>query len=263
MDLGLAGARVLVTAASQGLGAATAEAFSAEGAQVVINSRNADTLQATADRIQAVTGHTVHALAADVADNAAAAAMVEAAVGMLGGLDILVTNAGGPPAGGFDAFDQGQWESAVQLTFLSAVNLIRCALPHLRQSERAAVLTVTSISAKQPINNLTLSNSIRPAVVGLTKTLADEIGPAGVRVNSILPGVTDTERVVSLMQSRAEQNDTDPDTEYERAAQANPVRRIGNPTEFAKVAVFLCSPAASFVTGVAIPVDGGASRSIL
>lgn len=263
MDLGLNNARVVVTAASQGLGAATALQFSREGAHVAINSRSGDKLQATAASIQHETGNPVFAIAADVTDNAASIDMIARSVEQLGGLDVLVTNAGGPPAGTFDDFDQATWETATQLNFLSAVNLIRAALPHLRESSRAAILTVTSISAKQPIDNLILSNTVRPAVLGLTKSLAHELGPDGIRVNSILPGITDTDRVQHLMESRAQTNNTTPDEERQKAGAGLPLRRIGEPGEFANVAVFLCSPAASFVTGVALQVDGGAIGSLL
>lgn len=263
MDLGLQGAKVLVTAASQGLGAATARRFSLEGAGIVINSRTLEKLQNTASRINQETGNPVFTLAGDVANAKVAESMVNNAAEMLGGLDILVTNAGGPPAGTFTDFDMEDWEQATHLSFLSHVSLIRAALPHLRNSTRAAVLAITSMSVKQPVDGLILSNAVRPAAVGLTKSLSLELGPEGIRVNSILPGITDTERVVDLMQGRAERNNTTPDAEREKAASDIPLRRIGTPEEFANVAVFLCSPAAGFVTGVALPVDGGAIKATL
>ncbi|RMG89387.1 MAG: SDR family oxidoreductase [Chloroflexi bacterium] len=262
MDLGLQGAKVLVTAASEGLGAATALQFALEGAQVVISSRNLEKLQKTAAEINEQSGAAVFTIAADVTDIEATQKMVRNAAEMLGGLDIVVTNAGGPPAGVFTNFDLQNWQEATQLTLLSAVNIIRETLPYLRQSKRAAILTITSIAAKQPVDNLTLSNAIRPAVVGLTKTLSQELGPEGIRVNSILPGITDTSRVKHLMQTRAKKNGTTVDEEYQRASANIPLRRIGQPDEFARAAVFLCSPAASFITGVALTVDGGATKSI-
>ena len=263
MDLGLRGARVLVTGASRGLGAATARRFSLEGAVVVISSRNLESLQDTAAHIVAETGNSVFTHAGDVSDDEAVKRLVRNTVDSLGGLDILVTNAGGPPAGQFDDFDLPDWERAVRLNFLSAVNLIHAALPHLRQSSRAAILTITSVSAKQPIDNLTLSNTIRPAVIGLTKTLSLELGPEGIRVNSILPGTTDTERIVELMESRSKKSGLTVEQEYDRAAQAIPLRRIGKPEEFANAAVFLCSPAASFINGVSLPVDGGSIQATM
>jgi 3-oxoacyl-[acyl-carrier protein] reductase len=263
MELGLQGARVLVTAASQGLGAATARQFSLEGAQVVISSRNLNKLQETAAAINRESGNPVFTHAADVTDSAAVTRLISNSADMLGGLDILVTNAGGPPTGTFDKFDIGDWEQATQLTLLSAVNLIHAALPYLRQSSRAAILTITSIAAKQPVSNLSLSNVLRPAVVGLTKTLSQELGGDGIRVNSILPGITDTERVAYLAQSRASQNNTTVEQEYAKMGQDIPLGRIGRADEFSNAAVFLCSPAAGFITGVSLLVDGGASKATL
>lgn len=257
MDLGLRGARVLVTAASQGLGAATARRFSLEGAQVVINSRDLGKLQDTAARIVAESGNRVYTQAGDVSAVGTAEKIVNNAAEALGGLDILVTNSGGPPAGTFDDFGLDAWEQATQLLLYSSVGLIKAALPHLRQSQRAAILTITSVAVKQPIDGLTLSNAIRPAVIGLTKTLSLEMGPEGIRVNSILPGTTETERIDHLMQARATRNHTSPEQEREKTANGIPLRRIGTPEEFANVAVFLCSPAAGYITGVSLPVDGG------
>jgi 3-oxoacyl-[acyl-carrier protein] reductase len=257
MDLGLKGARVLVTAASRGLGAATARRFSLEGARVVISSRSHHALQATAASIVEESGNPVYTHTADMTDTAAVERLARNAADMLNGLDVLVINAGGPPAGSFDDFDTVAWESAAQLTLLSAVTLTRAALPHLRHSRRAAILAVVSTAARQPIANLTLSNVLRPAVVGLTKTLALELGAEGIRVNSILPGLTDTERVGELMGARAAKNSSTPEVELEKATADIPLRRAGTPEEFANAAVFLCSPAAGFITGVALPVDGG------
>lgn len=261
MDLGLRGAKVLVTAASSGLGAATARRFSMEGAQVVINSRSLDKLQATAKAINEASGNPVFTLAADVTDAEAAQRMVRNSAEMLNGLDILVTNAGGPPAGTFEDFDLEAWRKAIDLNLVSTISLIQAALPFLKQSSRAAILTVTSVSAKQPIENLILSNTVRPAVLGLTKSLSQELGTQAVRVNSILPGTTDTERIQELMRSRSKANSTSIEEEEEKAARSIPLQRIGTPEEFANAAVFLCSPAASFINGVALQVDGGAVKS--
>ncbi len=263
MDLGLTGARVLVTGASAGLGRATARQFSREGALVVINSRNLSALQATATDINAETGNVVYTIAGDVSVTSEAEKVVRTAADMMGGLDVIITNAGGPPAGTFDNFSVDEWRSATDLTFITHVALIKAALPYLRQSTRPAILTITSSAVKQPVDNLTLSNAIRPAVIGLTKTLSLELGAEGIRVNSILPGMTDTDRVDFLMKSRAEKNNTTPDEERQKAAQSIPLKRIGTPQEFANTAVFLCSPAAGFITGVSLPVDGGTIRATM
>jgi 3-oxoacyl-[acyl-carrier protein] reductase len=263
MNLGLTNLRVFVVAASRGLGAATARRFSQEGAHVAICSRSAANVQATAERIQAATGNPVTALAGDVSQPETAADLVVQAAQALGGLDILVTNAGGPPAGAFDTLDMAAWEKATQLTLFSAASLIKAALPYLRQSEHAAVLTITSYSAKQPIPGLLLSNSLRGAVIGMTKTLANELGPDGIRVNSIMPGWTQTERVDELMAARANQKGTTPAAEIDAQTASIPLARMAQPEEFANVAVFLCSPAASYVHGAMIPVDGGAIQAAL
>ena len=263
MDLGLRGARVLVTAASRGLGAATARQFSREGAVVVISSRNLEALQNTASSIVEETGNAVFTQACDVTDNTQIEKLVKNAASMMGGLDILVTNAGGPPAGNFDTFDMTVWQEATQLTLLSAVALIKSALPHLKQSSRAAILTITSTSAKQPFENLILSSTIRPAVVGLTKSLSIELGKDNIRVNSILPGITDTERIQEIAESTAKINELS--VEDVRASMTDdvPLGRIGTPQEFANVAVLMCSPAGGYLNGVALPVDGGWIRATL
>ena len=263
MDLGLRNAKVLVTASSQGLGKATARRFSLEGAIVVINSRNLAELQATAAEINAESGNPVFTLAGDVSDPAQAAKLVRNAADMLGGLDILVTNAGGPPPGTFEDFDLEQWEQSTKLIVFSVVSLIKAALPHLKQSKRAAILAVQSMSVKQPIVNLTLSNAIRPSVVGLTKTLSQELGPQGIRVNAILPGSTETIRITELMEARAVKNGTSEADERAQASADIPLRRFATPDEFANAAVFLCSPAAGYITGVALPVDGGVIKATL
>lgn len=263
MDLGLQGKRALVTAASRGLGAATARRLSLEGAHVAICARDEARLAQTAEAIRNESGNPVHAFAADLADPQQVAALVERAAQSLGGLDILVTNAGGPPAGTFDATPLDAWLPAVELTLMSAVRLIHAALPHLRRSDSAAILTITSVSVKQPVENLVLSNAIRPAVIGLTKALAEELGPENIRVNSILPGWTATERVEELLQASMKRNGTTREEEIARRAGNTPLRRMGTPEEFANVAAFLCSPAAGYVHGAMIPVDGGAIKATL
>ena len=263
MDLGLQGTRVLVTAASRGLGAATARQFSREGAVVVISSRNLESLQNMASSIVDETGNAVFTQACDVTDHAQVENLVNNAADMMDGLDIIVTNAGGPPAGNFDAFDMAVWQEATQLTLLSAVALIKFALPHLKQSSRAAILTITSVSAKQPLNNLILSNTLRPAVIGLTKSLSLQLGSDGIRVNSILPGTTDTERIQELTEARAELNQLSIEEVRANMTQEIPLGRIGTPEEFANVAVMMCSPAGGFINGVALPVDGGWIRATL
>jgi 3-oxoacyl-[acyl-carrier protein] reductase len=263
MDLHLKSKRALVTGSSRGLGFATAIALAKEGCKVAVNSRTEAKVSAAAAAISTETGvHTI-GLAGDLTDMDVPGRLVDEAARLLGGLDILITNAGGPPSGSFESFDETSWQKAIDLSFLSHVRLIKAALPYLRQSSAASVLTVTSYSVKQPIPNLVLSNSIRAATVGLTKTLALELGRDGIRFNSILPGWTETERVTELMTTRAKQNGTTVEAEITNQAKDSPLGRLGKPEEFANVAVFLVSPAASYITGVMLTVDGGMNKGTL
>lgn len=259
MDLGLNNLVALVTASSKGLGRATALQLAREGAQVVICARGREALQATQDEIAAL-GADVLALPVDVSAPDAAQTLVDAALERFGRLDILVANAGGPPPGGFMAFDEQAWDKAVQLTLMSFVRLCYAAIPALKQSQQGSILACTSITVKQPLPNLVLSNSLRLAVTGLVKTLADELGPSGIRVNAICPGSTRTDRIEQLLADRAERNGTSVEDEAAKMAAEIPLGRIGTPEEFGRVAAFLVSPAASFVNGVSLLVDGGTYR---
>ncbi len=257
MDLHLAGLRALVTGSSRGLGYETARTLASEGAQVVINARDPQRLTSAASQIHSETGGRVEALPGDLTDPLVPGMLVAGAVEILGGLDLLVTNSGGPPSGKFEAHSDEAWQKSIDLNLMAHVRLIRAALPYLRQSKAASVLTITSYSVKQPIPNLVLSNSIRMATIGLTKSLALELGREGIRFNSILPAWTDTERVQELMEARAQLNSTTAEEEIEKQARESPLGRMGTPQEFANMAVFLLSPCASYVTGVMLTVDGG------
>ncbi|PWH17434.1 MAG: 3-oxoacyl-ACP reductase [Anaerolineae bacterium] len=263
MDLKLQGKRALVTGASRGLGFATARLLSREGCQIAINGRDETRLQTAVLKISNETRGPVYGLVGDVSQPHEAEQVVRQAAETLGGLDLLVCNAGGPPPGAFESFDEEAWQRAINLTFMSNVRLIKAALPYLRQSQSASVLTVTSYSVKQPIVNLVLSNSIRSATVGLTKSLALELGKDGIRFNSILPAWTETERVTELMTARARANGTTVEEEIAKQAKESPLGRMASPEEFAAVAVFLLSPVASYVTGVMLSVDGGMYKGTL
>ncbi|MDT8897285.1 MAG: SDR family oxidoreductase [Thermanaerothrix sp.] len=263
MDLGLHNKVALVTGASRGLGYATALVLSQEGARVAINSRNAEALQKAVASIQEQTGHTVLAIPGDITAPETAQTLVQEVISTYGQLDIVIANAGGPPPGSFASLDDDKWYAAIELSLMSQVRLIRAALPYLEKSTTPAVLTVTSYAVKQPIPNLILSNSIRAATVGLTKSLALELGHKGIRFNSILPGWTETERVIELMRNRAEMNGTTIEEEIQKQARESPLGRMGKPEEFARVAAFLVSPAASYVTGVMLQVDGGMYKGLL
>lgn len=265
MDLGLHNKIALVAGASAGLGFAAALELAREGARVAICGRSAERLAAAAAKLRAAAGSetAVATFTADVADPEQAEALVAQAAAHFGGLDILITNAGGPPGGTFDTTDLAGWETAYRLTLMSAARLIHAALPHLRQSDAASILTITSVSVKQPIGGLLLSNVFRPAVVGLTKSLAQELGPENIRVNSILPGWTKTERVDYLMNYRSEQNGTSVAAEEAKITGGIPLGRMAQPDEFGRVAAFLVSPAASYVTGMMMLVDGGSYAGLL
>jgi 3-oxoacyl-[acyl-carrier protein] reductase len=263
MDLKLNGKRALVTGASRGLGYATALGLAQEGAHVAINSRDSEALMSAAAGIAEKTGSDVFSFPGDVGEPDFPEQLIRQAAGKLGGLDVLVTNAGGPPVGSFESFDDTAWQKAIDLSLMSHVRMIRAALPYLRQSPAASVLTVTSVSVKQPIPNLILSNSVRAATIGLTKTLALELGSDGIRFNSILPSWTETERVYQLMEHRANANKSTIEDEIKKQAKDSPLGRMGTPEEFANAAVFLVSPAASYITGVMLTVDGGTYKGTL
>lgn len=263
MDLGLKNKVALVTGSSRGLGYATACLLASEGVKVAVNSRTAEKAALAAEQIAKVTSTQVVGLAGDVADPAAAEQLIQGTVRAFGGLDILITNAGGPPSGAFESFDDVAWQKAVDVSLMSHVRLIRAALPYLRKSNSPSVLTITSYSVKQPVPNLVLSNSIRAATVGLTKTLALELGKDGIRFNSILPAWTETERVTDLMSARAKTNGTAVEEEIAKQAKESPLGRMATPEEFANAAVFLVSPAASYITGVMLSVDGGMYKGTL
>jgi 3-oxoacyl-[acyl-carrier protein] reductase len=262
MDLGLKGKVALLTGASRGLGFATAKALAQEGVRLAINSRDEKTLSEAGDQL-AQFGVDVISLPGDVTDPQTPEKLVGATFAMLGGLDLLFTNASGPPPTSFEEVDDQTWAHAVDLSFMSHVRLIRAALPLLRKSDAGSVLTVTSVSVKQPIPNLVLSNSIRAATAGLTKTLALELGSDGIRFNSILPSWTSTERVEQLMADRASRKGTTVEEEIRSQSEQSPLGRMCTPEEFARAATFLLSPAASYITGVLLTVDGGTYKGLI
>jgi 3-oxoacyl-[acyl-carrier protein] reductase len=264
MDLELADRTVLVTGASTGIGRAVAACFAREGARVAINSRSKDRLHDTAKEISAETGAEVVALAADVSNPREAAALVDRCRESLGGIDALVCNAGGPPSGTFRELPADSYEAALGLNLLSTVHLCRAAVPSMIEKGRGgAIVALTSISVKQPIDGLILSNTARAGVTGFCKSLATELGPHGIRVNTVGPGFTATDRLKELETRLAGKDGVTPDVIRSRWEASIPLARLATADEIASVVVFLCSARSSYVTGTTLVVDGGYCRGLL
>lgn len=247
MDLGLKDRRALVTAASKGLGRACAEALAAEGARVFISSRDPATIESTGKAIKAAGW-----AAADVSQDVEG--LVEQARAKLGGLDILVVNAGGPPPGTFESTPLESWDVAFKLTLMSAVRLVKAALPDLKKSGQGRIVFITSVSVRQPIGNLALSNSLRAGVTGMAKTLSREVAPDAITVNCLAPDTILTDRMRQLAAAAG----GDVEEELKRRAATTPMKRLGDPAEFGAACAFLCSRQAGYITGQTIGVDGGA-----
>lgn len=263
MDLGIRGKVALVAASSRGLGRASAEALAAEGVELVLCARGEAALRATADDIRRSAGVRVVDVVADVASPAGIANVLSAADRAFGRVDILVTNGGGPPAGPFETHAPAAWETAVRTTLTSVVELARGVLPGMRERRWGRIVNVTSIAVKQPVDNLILSNSVRAAVTGFARTLANEVAPHGITVNNVMPGYTRTARVEELATRTASLQGTTSDSAFAAWERQIPMGRLGEPAEFGAMVCFLCSVHASYTTGASIPVDGGWIRSLL
>lgn len=260
MDLGLTGKVALVSGASKGLGYGIARALAGEGARVSICSRDANGIQAAAAKLTAETGAEVVPFAVDVTKSGDIQTWVDQSVVRLGKIDALLVNAGGPPGGPFKDFTDAQWQSAFELTLMSAVRMIRGALPHLNAD--ASILTITSSSVQEPIERLMLSTVMRMGVVGLVKTLADELAPQRIRVNNLIPGRFDTERVAQLDNAAAARSGISAEEVRTRSIAKIPLGRLGTTDEFGRAGAFLLSPAAAFISGTSLRVDGGMMRSV-
>lgn len=263
MNLGIEGKVALIAAASKGLGRAVADELGAEGVRLVICARGGDALRVARDEIADQTRAEVYAVAADVSTLKGIELVAREAFARYGQVDILVNNAGGPPSGPFEKHPWEAWESAVHLTLRSAVELTRLTLPGMRERKWGRVLNITSIAVKQPVDGLMLSNSLRAAVTGWARTLANEVAREGVTVNNVLPGYTRTDRVTELNAARAKSEGIEIEEVQRRIEAQIPMRRLGDPREFGAMVAFLASARASYITGQSIAVDGGWIRSLL
>jgi 3-oxoacyl-[acyl-carrier protein] reductase len=257
MDLGLKDCRAFIAGASRGLGKACAKALADEGARVFVCSRNAEELERAAVEIGAA-GYS----AADVSRPAEVKRVVAEAIAALGGLDCLITNAGGPPTAPFEEADDGDWDIAYQLNLMSAVRLIREALPALKTSGRGRIVNLTGYGVKEPMTDLVVSDSVRAGVTVMAKTIASDLAPHGITVNNIAPGPIMTDRLTEILSARAKSLGITPEEQFKRFSETIPVRRMGQPNEIGDLCAYLCSPQAGYLTGQTIVVDGGVNRSI-
>ena len=263
MDLGLKGKVALIAGASTGLGYAVAKALAADGASVSISSSNPESIEAAGRRIEADTGARVLAMAVDVRDKAAIERWIAHVAETLGGIDALMTNSGGPPAGDAVSFDDAAWQGAAELLLFSTIRMVRAAVPHMERRGGGAILVSTSSSVKEPVPNLGLSTVLRASVSALSKTLALELAAKKIRVNQIIPGRIDTDRVRHLDEVNARKAGITVDQAKAKAVAAIPMGRYGVPDEYGRVGAFLLSDAAAYMTGATVQVDGGLIRSVL
>jgi len=263
MDLGLKGRVALVAGGSMGLGRAAALELSREGAKVAIGALDDPHLNGAAERIRRETGGEVLAIPADVSDAEQAKAFVRKAIAHYGTADILVNNAGGPPAADFLDIDETLWEKGFRLNLLSTILMTREVVPVLKAKRWGRIINMTSISVKQPIDGLILSNTVRSGVIGLAKSLSNELAPFNITVNSICPGYTMTDRVRSLARAIAEKEGTTPEAVIGRWEASIPMKRLGTPEEFAALVAFLASDRSGYITGAAIQIDGGWYKGVM
>jgi len=262
MDLGLKGRAAIVTAASKGLGFACAMELAREGANIILNSRSVFELEQAATAIRDSTGAQVIAVPGDVTVESVTRKLAEHAQENFGGLDVLVTNAGGPPAGLFDNFANDDYRHAVELNLISIVSLCRHAVPLMRERRWGRIVAITSVAAKQPVGELILSNTARAGALGFLKSLSQQVGPDGITVNTVCPGYHLTERLKSLAEASAKREGITAEQALQRMAQDVPLRRSGTPEELGAVVAFLCSERASYVTGTVTQIDGGLYRAL-
>jgi 3-oxoacyl-[acyl-carrier protein] reductase len=262
MDLGLKNKVALVAAASQGLGRAAAEALASEGARVVVFSRSKEKIERAAREIAAQTGADVAGFEADVSKAGDIQRVVHQTVERFGALHILVSNAGGPPVETFDRLTEEQWADGIQLTMMSTIRLIRAALPLMQKQQWGRVITVNSIAGHQPIDNLVISSSIRPGLIGLQRVLATKYAKEGILFNTICPGLIFTDRQRQIAEKQIAETGATLDEIMSKTASTIPIGRLGTVEEFANVVAFLASERSSYITGATISVDGGSTKGL-
>jgi 3-oxoacyl-[acyl-carrier protein] reductase len=262
MDMGLKNRVAIIAASSQGLGKATAEALAAEGCRIAICARNREALNSVAGKVRNEHGTDVLVEAFDVTDATAVRNFVAAVAAKFGGVDICVTNAGGPPAKGFLDTTMEEWHRAVEMNFMSAVYFAHAVIPHMQKKKWGRIITITSITTKQPVADLVYSNAVRAAVVGLVKSLANEFGKDGILVNNVGPGFTATDRLKELAKTRSATLGKSENEIFAGWAADAPLKRLGEPGELADAIVWLASDRASYITGQTILVDGGMYKGL-
>lgn len=262
MKLGLNGKVALVCASSQGLGFAVADELAREGTTIILNARHDDTLQDACARVREGNAVRVFGISGDLSKPEDVERIVGGGIERFGRIDILVTNVGGPPAGTFESLSREQWRQATDLLLSSVLDLTRLVLPGMKERGWGRILNITSIASKQPVANLMLSNALRAGIAGFAKTLAGEVAPFGVTVNNILPGYTRTERLEELIEFLSEKEGISSEEVRNRWESEIPMKRLGEPGEFAALAAFLVSEKASYITGTSVAVDGGWTKSI-
>ncbi|MGH7504262.1 MAG: SDR family oxidoreductase [Longimicrobiales bacterium] len=263
MDLGLQGKIALVAASSRGLGRAVARELAGEGARLVMCARGAGALEEAAAAIREETGADIVDAAADLSDGEGVRRVLDVATQAFGGIDVLVTNTGGPPAGPFESHPLDAWRAAVRQNLESVLELVRGVLPGMKERAWGRIVNITSIAVKQPVEGLILSNSIRAAVTGFARTLANEVAPFGITVNNVMPGYTRTDRLEELASRVAQRKGMSHERRFEAWNDEIPMRRLGEPRELAALVAFLASERASYITGTSVPVDGGWIRTLI